>query len=63
MILILGPTIFTLVVVWATFPTWGAVVYPELSSFPEWAEILANASQAVSTTVATTLANVTTLAP
>lgn len=33
----IGPTIFTLVVVWASFPTWGAVVYPELATFPEWA--------------------------
>ncbi|XP_058457409.1 protein I'm not dead yet-like [Malaya genurostris] len=33
----IGPSIFTLIVVWATFPTWGAVVYPELDTFPEWA--------------------------
>ncbi|CAO1397240.1 unnamed protein product [Diamesa hyperborea] len=59
----IGPTIFTLVVVWATFPTWGAVVYPELSTFPDWAQEIVNASQALTTTVATTLANVTTLAP
>lgn len=62
MILISGPTIFTLVVVWATFPTWGAVVYPELSTFPQWAEDLVNATLSVTTTAATTLANVT-LAP
>ncbi|EAT38219.1 AAEL009863-PB [Aedes aegypti] len=33
----IGPTIFTLVVVWASFPTWGAIVYPELATFPDWA--------------------------
>uniref|UniRef100_A0A1L8DEL7 Putative na+/dicarboxylate na+/tricarboxylate and phosphate transporter n=2 Tax=Nyssomyia neivai TaxID=330878 RepID=A0A1L8DEL7_9DIPT len=33
----IGPTIFTLIVVWASFPTWGAVVYPELATFPDWA--------------------------
>ncbi|XP_059611185.1 protein I'm not dead yet-like [Phlebotomus argentipes] len=34
----IGPTIFTLIVVWASFPTWGAVVYPELATFPDWAK-------------------------
>lgn len=33
----IGPTIFTLLVVWASFPTWGAIVYPELATFPDWA--------------------------
>ena len=33
----IGPTIFTLITVWATFPTWGAIVYPELATFPDWA--------------------------
>lgn len=33
----IGPTIFTLIVIWLTFPTWGAVVYPELNEFPDWA--------------------------
>ncbi|XP_055628210.1 protein I'm not dead yet-like [Toxorhynchites rutilus septentrionalis] len=33
----IGPTIFTLIVVWASFPTWGAIVYPELATFPDWA--------------------------
>lgn len=33
----IGPSIFTLLVVWASFPTWGAVVYPELATFPDWA--------------------------
>ncbi|XP_058457407.1 protein I'm not dead yet-like [Malaya genurostris] len=33
----IGPSIFTLFVVWASFPTWGAVVYPELATFPDWA--------------------------
>lgn len=33
----IGPTIFTLLVVWGSFPTWGAIVYPELNTFPDWA--------------------------
>lgn len=33
----IGPTIFTLLIVWISFPTWGAVVYPELATFPAWA--------------------------
>lgn len=33
----IGPTIITLIVVWATFPTWGVIVYPELAEFPAWA--------------------------
>lgn len=33
----IGPTIFTLLVVWGSFPTWGAIVYPELATFPDWA--------------------------
>lgn len=35
----IGPTIFTLITVWATFPTWGLIVYPELATFPEWAQV------------------------
>lgn len=33
----IGPTIFTLIVVWLSFPTWGTVIYPELQTFPDWA--------------------------
>ncbi|XP_070493309.1 protein I'm not dead yet-like [Chironomus tepperi] len=33
----IGPTIITLIVVWATFPTWGAVIYPDINNFPDWA--------------------------
>lgn len=33
----IGPTVFTLITTWALFPTWGAVVYPEIQSFPDWA--------------------------
>lgn len=33
----IGPTIFTLLTVWATFPTWGVFVYDELNHFPDWA--------------------------
>lgn len=57
----IGPTIFTLLIVWLSFPTWGAVVYPELAVFPDWAEKIVNATAAASTTTVapmlTTLAN------
>uniref|UniRef100_A0A336KEI2 CSON008563 protein n=1 Tax=Culicoides sonorensis TaxID=179676 RepID=A0A336KEI2_CULSO len=57
----IGPTIFTLLTVWLSFPTWGAVVYPELTDFPEWAQIeAAKASGNILTTAApilTTLAS------
>ncbi|XP_052862119.1 protein I'm not dead yet-like [Anopheles cruzii] len=33
----IGPSVVTLLVMWASFPTWGAVIYPELATFPEWA--------------------------
>ena len=34
----IGPTIFTLLVTWASFPTWGAIIYPEiLGATPSWA--------------------------
>ncbi|CAG9803918.1 unnamed protein product [Chironomus riparius] len=52
----IGPTIFTLITVWATFPTWGAVVYPELSEFPDWAWRIVNATAAASSTTTTTIA-------
>jgi len=41
----IGPTIFTLITVWATFPTWGMVVYPDLGEFPKWAEDAAASAQ------------------
>jgi sodium-dependent dicarboxylate transporter 2/3/5 len=34
----IGPTIFTLLIVYASFPTWGAVIYPEINKFPDWAQ-------------------------
>lgn len=41
----IGPSIFTLLVIWASFPTWGAVVYPELATFPDWARpVITNAT-------------------
>lgn len=52
----IGPTIFTLIIVWATFPTWGAVVYPELAEFPDWAWRIVNATAAATSTTTTTLA-------
>lgn len=61
----IGPTIFTLIIVWATFPTWGSVVYPELREFPDWAMKIVNASlnATITTTTTTTpgplLANIT----
>lgn len=33
----LGPSIFSLLTIWAAFPTWGTIVYPEIRTFPEWA--------------------------
>ncbi|XP_039443410.1 protein I'm not dead yet-like [Culex pipiens pallens] len=33
----IGPTVITLLVMWLGFPTWGAIVYPEVNSFPDWA--------------------------
>ena len=38
----IGPTIFTTLVVWLSFPTWGAIVYPDLNDFPLWAQIERN---------------------
>ncbi|CAG9803915.1 unnamed protein product [Chironomus riparius] len=38
----IGPTIFTLIVVWATFPTWGAIIYPDIGEFPDWAVKMVN---------------------
>lgn len=41
----IGPSLITLVVMSVGFPTWGAVVYPEINTFPEWAmEGLANST-------------------
>uniref|UniRef100_A0A182QCM8 Citrate transporter-like domain-containing protein n=1 Tax=Anopheles farauti TaxID=69004 RepID=A0A182QCM8_9DIPT len=36
----IGPSIFTLLISWASFPTWGSVIYPELATFPDWARPL-----------------------
>ncbi|XP_053672180.1 protein I'm not dead yet-like [Anopheles nili] len=36
----IGPSIFTLLIIWASFPTWGAVIFPELATFPDWARPL-----------------------
>ncbi|XP_058830135.1 protein I'm not dead yet-like [Topomyia yanbarensis] len=33
----IGPTVITLLVMWIGFPTWGAIVYPDVNTFPEWA--------------------------
>lgn len=41
----IGPSLITLLVVWATFPTWGAIVYPKISEFPPWAQEMQNASK------------------
>lgn len=34
----IGPTIFTLTTVMVMFPTWGAVIYPDINGFPQWAK-------------------------
>ncbi|KAG5682139.1 hypothetical protein PVAND_011513 [Polypedilum vanderplanki] len=56
----IGPTIFTLITVWVTFPTWGAIVYPELQTFPDWAQKLQDAARnaSLSTTTTTTMASI-----
>lgn len=36
----IGPTLITLLIIWASFPTWGALIYPELNTFPDWAKAL-----------------------
>lgn len=33
----LGPTVACLLILWILFPTWGLVVYPEMSEYPDWA--------------------------
>jgi sodium-dependent dicarboxylate transporter 2/3/5 len=54
----IGPTIFTLLIVWSSFPTWGAIIYPELTEFPDWAQAeLGNATIANATTLITTTAS------
>ncbi|XP_055320742.1 protein I'm not dead yet-like [Sitodiplosis mosellana] len=35
----LGPSIFSLLTIWAAFPTWGRVIYPEIGTFPSWANV------------------------
>lgn len=48
----IGSSIITLLTVWLAFPTWGLIVYPKLNTFPEWAQIMANASKHVAPAVA-----------
>ncbi|XP_037039079.1 protein I'm not dead yet isoform X2 [Bradysia coprophila] len=52
----IGPTIFTLIVVWVTFPTWGAVVYPDLNTFPDWARDIKTVTTTVAPIVNATIA-------
>lgn len=64
----IGPTIFTLFIVWASFPTWGFIIYPELSEFPDWAwkEVngtMGNLTDIVTTTAAAILSNTTAALP
>lgn len=33
----IGPTVICLLLLWILFPTWGLVIYPEISEYPEWA--------------------------
>lgn len=51
----IGPTIFTLIIVWISFPTWGAVIYPELATFPDWAAKELATNLTVTTTALPTL--------
>lgn len=34
----IGSSLISLLTIWLAFPTWGLIVYPELSEFPSWAE-------------------------
>lgn len=52
-----GPTIFTLLVIWITFPTWGAVVYSDLGTFPDWARDIKTATTTVAPILNATVAN------
>lgn len=36
----IGSSIVSLLTIWLAFPTWGLIVYPELATFPAWAEAL-----------------------
>ncbi|KMZ00449.1 protein I'm not dead yet isoform X1 [Drosophila simulans] len=40
----IGPTIITIITLFVFCQTWGLVVYPNLNSFPEWAQIYAAAA-------------------
>lgn len=33
----IGPSLVTLFSVWAFFPSWGLIIYPEMATFPAWA--------------------------
>lgn len=33
----IGSTLISLLTIWSFFPTWGLIVYPELTTFPDWA--------------------------
>ena len=34
----IGPSIITLLLIWGSFPTYGALIYTDLGTFPEWAK-------------------------
>lgn len=38
----IGPTIISIIVLFVFCQTWGAVVYPGLTSFPDWAHPVNN---------------------
>lgn len=47
----IGSTLVSLFVLWLAFPTWGLIVYPELATFPDWAQNMTLAAKAVKAVV------------
>lgn len=47
----IGSSIVSLFVIWLAFPTWGLIVYPELATFPEWAQNMTLGAQAIKAVV------------
>ncbi|XP_055320042.1 protein I'm not dead yet [Sitodiplosis mosellana] len=48
----IGPSLISLLTIWLSFPTWGLIVYPKLTTFPAWARAMANATKLAAPVVA-----------
>lgn len=55
----IGPTIITIIVLFIFCQTWGMVIYPNLDTFPEWAQIAAEEAANKSRLLAEVAANKT----